>query len=386
MSSFRLPPYPYDRLEPALRAASAHPGGVVDLSIGTPGDPPPRAVLEALADADRDGATRGYPPSAGTPALRRAASEWMAATFGVEVGAEAVGACVGTKELVATTPAWLALRTPGRDTVLHPAVAYPTYEMGARLAGLRPVAVPAGPGGGTDLGAIDPDDARRALMLWVNSPANPTGALDDLAAAAAWGAERGVPVWSDECYAEYTWDGAPRTVLGHGAGPDGLGGVVAVHSLSKRSNLAGLRVGWYAGDPELVGYLREVRKHAGLMVPGPAQAAAVEALRDQAHVVEQRSRYWRRLRVVAALLERLGLAATTPAGGFYLWVAVPGGDAWAWTQRLAEEVGVLVSPGDLYGPAAAGFLRVAVVATDDRLELLAARVAAFEAAAGGAAR
>src|SRR5208282_4878855 len=176
-------------------------------------------------------------------------------------------------------------REPGRDTVLYPAVSYPTYAMGAELAGCRAVPVPSAPGrsGGLALDAVEPADAARALVLWSNSPSNPTCALGDLGAEAAWGRAHGVPVFSDECYAEFTWDGPPRSILE--AGTDG---VVAVHSLSKRSNLAGVRAGLYAGDEELVSYLVDVRRHAGLMVPGPVQAGAVAALDDDSHVDLQR--------------------------------------------------------------------------------------------------
>src|SRR4029077_13948871 len=180
---------------------------------------------------------------------------------------------------------------------LYPAISYPTYAMGAILAGCRPVAVPTDARFRLRLDAIDPDDAARALVLWVNSPGNPTGALDDLGAAAAWGRARGIPVFSDECYCEFTWEGPPRTILEHG-----LDGVVAVHSLSKRSNLAGLRVGFYAGDPELVHYLQEIRKHVGMMVAGPAQAAGAAALDDDAHVQVQRDRYHSRLVRMADVL------------------------------------------------------------------------------------
>ncbi len=173
--------------------------------------------------------------------------------------------------------------------------------MGATLAGCRAVAVPPRADGTLDLDAVDDADAARALCLWVNSPANPSGQLDDLAAAAAWGRARGVPVLSDECYVEFTWDGPPRTILEHGTE-----GVLAVHSLSKRSNLAGVRAGFYAGDAELVEYLREVRKHAGLMVPGPVQAAAVAAWADDAHVDEQRPRYRRPAGAGAAILAGIG--------------------------------------------------------------------------------
>jgi aspartate/methionine/tyrosine aminotransferase len=213
-------------------------------------------------------------------------------------------------------------------------------------------------------------------MLWVNTPGNPAGGLDDLAAAAAWGASFGVPVFSDECYAEYTWDGPPRTILGHGGGADGLEGVVAVHSLSKRSNLAGLRVGWYAGDPDLVSYLREMRKHAGFMVPGPVQRAAVAALGDAAHVTEQRGRYLDRLRAAQEMFASIGVDCPLPGGGFYLWVPVPGGDEWEFTRWLAAHGGALVSPGSFYGPCGAGYARAAVVAPLASIEMVRDRLAA----------
>jgi aspartate/methionine/tyrosine aminotransferase len=188
--------------------------------------------------------------------------------------------------------------------------------------------------------------------------------------AARWGRERGVLVVSDECYVDYTWTGAPATIL-----TDGPSGVLAVHSLSKRDNFAGARVGFYAGDAEVVHYLQEVRKHAGLMVPGPVQAAAVVALSDDAHVEVQRERYFNRLNAVIDLLAVAGYPAQLPAGTFYLWVAAPGGDAWAAAYDLAERAGIVVSPGDFYGNVSAGFFRVAVVQPDDRIALAAARTA-----------
>jgi succinyldiaminopimelate transaminase len=359
-AGFEPPPYPYDRLDDLRKAADSLPGGCVDLAIGTPCDPPPAAVVEALASS---GVERGYPPSVGSVALREAAARWLARRFGATVDPAQVAACIGTKEMVAGVPHWLRLRTPGRDTVLYPQISYPTYAMGATLAGCR--AVPYG-----RLDEIDAADAARALCLWVNSPANPTGEVGDLVGAAAWGREHGVPVFSDECYVEFTWDGPGRTIL-----TEGTEGVVALHSLSKRSNLAGVRVGFYAGDAALVHYLSEVRKHAGFMVPGPVQAAAVVAFDDDQHVDDQRQRYLRRLDLLAAALrEATGIEAHRPPGTFYLWVAAPGGDAWGLAHRLAAEGGLLVSPGDFYGRAGAGHVRIAVVQPDDRLELAAQRL------------
>lgn len=179
-----------------------------------------------------------------------------------------------------------------------------------------------------------------------------------------------MPVLSDECYVEFTWEGPSRSMLQHGSE-----GVLAVHSLSKRSNLAGLRVGYYAGDAELVHYLREIRKHQGFMIPGPAQAAGAAALADQVHVEAQAARYHGRLELLVEILHGLGIEATMPQGGFYLWVAAPGGDAWGLIARLAESLGIVVSPGEFYGPDGAGHVRIAAVATDDRLEIVAERAA-----------
>jgi aspartate/methionine/tyrosine aminotransferase len=341
----------------------------VDLSVGTPTDPPPVAVTRALAGADDAGMVRGYPQSIGSAALLQAISEWAQRRLGVELTGDVMAVCIGTKEFVATLPQWLRLRTPNRDTILYPAISYPTYEMGAILAGLRAVPVPVDARWRLDLCRVSDRDADRALALWVNTPGNPAGQLDDLIAAAAWGRQREIPVFSDECYAEFTWDGPLRTVLA-----SGLSGVVAVHSLSKRSNLAGLRLGFYAGDADLVEFLREVRKHAGMMVPGPVQLAGVAALADDAHVAAQRDRYLERLMRMQQILADLGVEAALPEGGFYLWAPAPEGDAWAFTDRLAADGGVLVSPGDFYGRDGAAHVRIAVVQPIERLELVASRL------------
>jgi aspartate/methionine/tyrosine aminotransferase len=372
-SGFRPPPYPYARLEDLRAEAAALFGadGVVDCSVGTPCDPPPAAVHAAMAGSDAD---RGYPPASGSAAYRRAAADWVSRRFGVTVDPDRqVAACVGTKEMVASTAHYLRLRTPERDTVLYPEVSYPTYAMGALLAGCRAVAVVERPGGGPDLAAVAAGDAARALLLWTNSPSNPTGRLTDHEEVAAWARRRGIPVFSDECYAEFTWEGRPRSLL-----ETGTEGAVAVHSLSKRSNLAGARAGFFAGDAELVGYLADVRRHAGLMVPGPTQDAAVVAWDDDGHVDEQRARYLDRLGFLAATLSESVCPAALPDGAFYLWVAVPPavGDGWDLAALLARRAGLLVSPGEFYGPAGAGSVRVAAVQPMDRLGLVASRLGA----------
>lgn len=368
---FVPPPYPYERLDALARLAESLPGGLVDCSIGTPCDPVPAVAARAAIDAVER--SMGYPASAGSPALREAAATWITRRFDVPIEAGQVAACVGTKELVASLPQMLRLRDPRRDTVLYPAIAYPTYEMGATLAGCRAVAVPVDESWHVDLTAISDDDARRALVLWVNEPGNPSSSVAGsalLADYAEWGRQHGVIVASDECYAEFATE--PASIL-----ESGLDGVLAVHSLSKRSNLAGMRLGFYAGDDDLVGYLVEVRKHAGLMAPTPVQAAAIAALGDDQHVAEQRARYAERRALARDALARAGLVHDGGPGLFYLWLRAEDSadDGWEIAARLAHEAGLLVSPGDLYGAVGADHVRLALVQPRDRLELAFDRLA-----------
>ena len=259
-------------------------------------------------------------------------------------------ATIGSKEFVAGLPHYLRLRIA---RVATPCSTRPSATRATRWGppwpGAGPCPSPSTTGGDIDLSAIDPADAARALCLWVNTPGNPAGGLDDLDAAYRWGRDHDVLVVSDECYVAFTWDGPPRSIL-TSAAERGLEGAIAVHSLSKRSNLAGVRAGFYAGDPDLLHYLGEVRKHAGFMSPGPVQAAAVAAFADEAHVEAQRDIYRRRLELMRRITALLGSEAEMPGGGFYLWAPAPDGDAWAFARRLATEAGVLVSPGEFYGP------------------------------------
>jgi aspartate/methionine/tyrosine aminotransferase len=209
---FVPPPYPHDRLRELRAVADAVPGGIVDCSVGTPVDPMPEVARRALSDPAA--AATGYPAAIGAPAYRDAAAAWIGRRFGVAVSPDAVLACIGTKELVASLPRLLALRDPERDTVLYPAVAYPTYEMGARLAGLRAVPVPLDEHWHLDLSRISEADAARALVIWVNEPGNPTGASagpQHLRAVVDWAWDCGAIVASDECYFELGWEAEPAT-------------------------------------------------------------------------------------------------------------------------------------------------------------------------------
>jgi succinyldiaminopimelate transaminase len=357
----RLPEFPWDALAPAAQQARAHPGGIVDLSVGTPVDPVPNVVRAALAAAAD---SPGYPATAGTAALRSAAAGWLARRHNVAVEPDAILPVIGTKELIAWLPTLLGCG-PG-DIVVHPELAYPTYDAGARLAGARPVAAD----GLTGLGP------ERVRLAWLNSPSNPTGKVlpaEHMRKTVSWARERGTVLASDECYIELGWEVTPLSVL-HPEVCDGShAGLLSVHSLSKRSNLAGYRAGFVAGDQALIAELLEVRKHAGMMVPAPVQAAMTAALADDAHAEEQRARYAGRRERLRPALEAAGWAVTGSEAGLYLWASHPDLDCWASVERLAG-LGILVAPGAFYGPAGAGHVRVALTATDERIDAAISRL------------
>jgi succinyldiaminopimelate transaminase len=334
----------------------------VDLSVGTPVDPVPEVVRAALRAADN---SPGYPLTSGTQAVREAAAGWLARRHAVSVDPNAVLPVIGTKEFIASLPTVLGCG-PG-DVVAHPALAYPTYDVGARLAGATPVA--------TDgLVALGPE---RVRLLWLNSPSNPTGQVlpaEHLRKVVSWGRERGAVVASDECYIELGWETTPISVLHPDACAGSHDGLLAVHSLSKRSNLAGYRAGFVTGDPALVAELLEVRKHAGLIVPSPVQAAMAAALTDDAHAAEQRARYAARRDRLRPALAAAGWTVDHSAAGLYLWASHPDLDCWGSVQRLAE-AGILVAPGEIYGPDGSRHIRVALTATDERIDVAVDRLA-----------
>ncbi|MEU3651800.1 succinyldiaminopimelate transaminase [Streptomyces sp. NPDC032161] len=352
--SSRLPVFPWDKLAPCKSTASAHPDGIVDLSVGTPVDPVPELIRRALVDAAD---SPGYPTVWGTTELRDAITGWVGRRLGaVGVTHENVLPVVGSKELVAWLPTQLGLGAG--DKVAYPRLAYPTYEVGARLCGAEPVVY-------DDPTELDPAGLR---LLWLNSPSNPTGrvlAKDELTRIVAWAREHDVLVFSDECYLELGWEAEPVSVL-H---PDVCGGtyegVVAVHSLSKRSNLAGYRAAFVAGDASVLGELLLIRKHGGMMTPAPVQAAEAVALGDDEHVTEQRARYAERRAALRTALEAHGFRIEHSEASLYLW-ATRDEPCWDTVAYLAE-LGILVAPGDFYGPAGDRFVRVAFTATDERV-------------------
>ncbi len=353
-----LPDFPWDSLAPYAEAARAHPDGVVDLSVGTPVDPTPDVVRRALADAAD---APGYPLTAGTPALRDAIAGWLARRFGIAIDPAAVLPVIGTKELVAWLPTLL-----GAASVGFPSLAYPTYDVGARIAGAKGLVVDA-------TVSVGPE---RLDLLWVNSPSNPTGKVlppDHLRKVAEWARERGTVVASDECYADlYYGEAAPVSILSPEVCGRAHDGLLAVHSMSKRSNLAGYRAGFVAGDAEVVAKLLDVRKHAGMIVPAPVQAAMTAALRDDAHVVTQRARYAARRTLLLGALRDAGFLVENTAAGLYLW-STRDEDCWETVGWLAER-GILAAPGSFYGAAGSRHVRIALTATDDRIAAAADRL------------
>lgn len=362
-ASARLPVFPWDRLEPFKATAAAHPDGIVDLSVGTPVDPVPEPVREALSAAAD---SPGYPTVWGTAALRDAIVGWCARRLGArDLTHSHVLPVVGSKELVAWLPTQLGLG-PG-DRVAYPRLAYPTYEVGARLARAEPVAY-------DGVGELDPSGLR---LLWLNSPSNPTGRVlskEALREAVAWAREHGVLVFSDECYLELGWDAEPVSVLHPEVCGGSYEGIVAVHSLSKRSNLAGYRSAFAVGDAAVLGDLLQIRKHGGMMVPAPVQAATIAALGDDAHVASQRERYAARRAALRGALEATGFRIEHSEASLYLW-ATRDEPCWE-TVRALSERGVLVAPGDFYGPAGGRFVRVAFTATDERVAAAVRRLTA----------
>ncbi len=362
MVSARLPVFPWDTLADATATARAHPDGIVDLSVGTPVDPVAPVIQEALTAA---AAAPGYPATAGTAALRASAVAALRRRHGITgVPEQAVLPVIGTKELIAWLPTLLGLGPD--DLVVVPELAYPTYEVGARLAGAG--VVPAD--SVTQLGPQAP------AVVYLNSPSNPTGkvlGVEHLRKVVEWARDRGTVVVSDECYLGLGWEEQPISVL-HPEVCDGdHTGLLAVHSLSKSSSLAGYRAGFVVGDPLLVAELLAVRKHAGMMVPTPVQAAMVAALDDDEHQHQQRERYAERRAVLLAAFRSADFTVDLSDAGLYLW-ATRGEPCRDTVARLAER-GILVAPGEFYGPRGAQHVRVALTATDERIAAAAARLA-----------
>jgi succinyldiaminopimelate transaminase len=360
--SAALPEFPWDTLADVTALARSHPDGIVDLSVGTPVDPVAPVIRDALAAAS---SAPGYPTTAGTQALRASAVAALQRRYGItDLAPDAVLPVIGTKELIAWLPTLLAIGAG--DTVVVPELAYPTYEVGALLAGAQVMRA-------DSLTQLGP---QRLALIYLNSPSNPTGrvlGVDHLRKVVAWARDRGVLIASDECYLGLSWEAEPFSVL-HPSVCDGdHTGLLAVHSLSKTSSLAGYRAGFVAGDPAVVAELLAVRKHAGMMVPTPVQGAMVAALDDDEHEAIQRERYLKRRAVLLPALQAAGFTVEHSEAGLYLWATR--GEPCRDTVRWLAERGILVAPGEFYGPAGAQYVRVALTATDERIATAVQRLA-----------
>ncbi len=358
-----LPEFPWDALAPFAARARAHPDGIVDLSVGSPVDPTPSIIRDALSAATD---AHSYPQTAGSVPLREAIVDWYARRRGVaDLSVANVLPTIGSKEFIAGLALWLGIGPD--DVVVQPKLAYPTYAVGAALVGATVVA--------SDDPAEWPENTK---LVWVNSPANPDGTIlsvDQLAAAVARARELGAVIASDECYAELLWEGEtpapsildPRVIHGQ------RNSVLSVYSLSKQSSLAGYRAAFVAGCSTLLAEILEVRKNLGLMPPMPVQAAMIAALADDSHVAVQRELYRARRSRLLPAVEAAGLRVDSSQGGLYLW-ATAGEEAWATVGRLAD-LGILVAPGTFYGDASSQHVRIALTATDAAIEKAVARLA-----------
>jgi succinyldiaminopimelate transaminase len=358
-----LPDFPWDSLAEAKGKAESHPDGIVNLSVGTPVDPVDPLIREALASVSE---VPGYPTTHGTPELRAAAVGALARRYGVTgLDPAAVLPAIGTKEAIAWLPRLLGLGAD--DLVVIPEVAYPTYEVGALLAGARVLRAD----GTMRLGPESP------ALIFINSPSNPTGkvlGIDHLRKVVDFARQRGAIVVSDECYLGLTWEAEAYSILDPRVCDGDHTGLLAVHSLSKTSNLASYRAGFITGDAALVAELLEVRKHAGMIMPFPVQAAMTAALNDDAHENEQRERYRARREVLLPAVRAAGFTVDNSEAGLYLWATRE--EACRDTVDWFADRGILVAPGDFYGPGSRRHVRIALTATDERIAAAATRLTA----------
>lgn len=356
-----LPDFPWDTIADDVALAASHPDGVCDLSVGTPVDPTPLIARQALAgSADAP----GYPAVWGTPALRAAIVSYLHTRWSAAAMSERnVLPVIGSKELVAWLPILLGVRPS--ETVVIPEVAYPTYAVGAVMAGARVVV------------AASPDEvaAESPVLVWTNSPSNPSGRVDTADEVRAWidyARDKGALLAADECYGEFGWDAEPVSILDERVNGGSLDSLLGVYSLSKRSNLAGYRAGFAAGDEHVVMGLLGVRKHLGMMVSAPVQAAMTALLGDHAHVEEQRARYAARRELLSTALVAAGFRIDRSEAGLYLWATR--GESGRVTAHWLAERGIVVAPGDFYGEAGTDHVRIALTATDERIAAAASRL------------
>ena len=358
--SLTLPDFPWDSLESHRERASAHPDGLIDLSVGSPIDSSPSVAMGGLIEAAN---SPSYPLTAGSPGLRATMATWWERRRNAgPMTALEVMPSIGSKEMVGLLPTLLGVEPS--DCVVIPEIAYPTYAIGAHLAGARIVA------------SDNPTDwPKETKLIWLNSPGNPTGRVHDieyLRDALARARELGAVIASDECYAELGWDDcAVPSLLDQQVTKGNRSGAVALYSTSKQSNLAGYRAALVAGDQDIIQEILHARKHLGLIVPGPIQAALSAVLGDDEHVAIQKERYRVRRGIVREALTEAGFRIDDSEAGLYLW-ATRGENCFETVTWCAER-GVLVAPGSFYGVAGGQHVRVALTVPDHQARALRER-------------
>jgi succinyldiaminopimelate transaminase len=349
----KLPDFPWDALAPYSQIAKQHPKGAIDLSQGTPVDSTPQLIQRALQESSD---SPRYPVTAGTKDLQDAIRNWAINHLGAS-GDFDVLPLIGSKELVAWLPTILQSKK-----VIYPEIAYPTYLVGALLAQAEPIAV------GIKAATWPISD-----FAWVNTPSNPTGRVhseSELREAINWSRKSGATLVCDECYIDFGDSAQPTSMLKYTDGDNS--NILVVHSLSKRSSMAGYRGAFLIGDPKLIAEIREIRKHAGMMVPLPIQNAMVAALSDETHVAIQRDRYNARRAILAPALIAAGFKVDESAAGLYIW-CTRSEDCWQSVEWLAK-LGIVATPGSFYGELGASHIRIAMTATDAQISDAAARI------------
>lgn len=359
----RLPEYPWQKLKPYQAIAEKHAKGMVDLSVGSPVDPTPQVIQDAIRDATN---APGYPSTAGSLEFRTAVAEWFGRRRGVELTPDQVMPTIGSKEFISFLPLMLGLGKG--DVVVQPSVAYTAYVVGAALCGAEIIS--------EDDPAKWPENTK---LIWINSPGNPDGRVIDveqMKACVKRARELGAVLASDECYAELGWgrwaEERIPSVLDPRVCEGSYENLLAVYSLSKQSNLAGYRAAFVAGPENLIKPIVNIRMHSGLMMPAPVQKAVIAALGDEEHVAHEREIYRKRREVLLAAVKAYGFEIADSEAGLYLWATL-GEDCWITVTKMAE-LGILVVPGEFYQAQGSKYVRFSITASDEKVAEGAARL------------
>ncbi len=356
--------YPFVRLNQAAAERRARGLEVIDFGMGDPREATDPRILQALRDGVRE--RMGYPAAVGLPELREAVTTWIGRRFGVTLDPDRhVIPTLGSKEAIFSFAQVVLDRPAGRDTVVVTEPGYPVSGRGAEFAGARVEALPLLEANGflPDLDGVPASTWDRTALLWLNTPNNPTGAvapLDVIARAAVLARRHGFVLASDEAYSELWFDVPPPSALEL----DDLGSVAVFNTLSKRSSMTGFRSGFVAGDPELVAALRQFRPNVGTAPQEFVQRASVVAWGDEEHVERARAAYARKRALFLDLFARAGVRDAGGPATMYLWVATPPGETSEEHATRLLSHGVVVAPGSFLGPSGEGYVRYALVPTE----------------------